>query len=370
MLPSLCSDWAFSAYFTQPDEIGKEILISRAQNLNHKYYLTAQHYINQLDSRTKQGHEVMLQSEADITIGVITVHREAKTHVTPGYLTQTLAKLDELIKLDNNFRIALFVCDVSAPHQLHIEATNMSFYFPTYRGLSLHDGHSSFEKEKRDYICCLEKAMQTRSKYIMMVEDDAVPRDKLFDTLHYLLHMHPKLATKPSVPDPWAYLKLYYPVRWRGFGMEINEITDLISLAVLGGCFWLFAYKMLNFSTRGFELVVFVIGMLYTVVLVYTVGRQYFLDFLRISKDIHRVIPAPECCTPSILFPVDKVEEVVSYLRTQSCTEKYPIDLALENFVKSKHYHRWLVEPNLFTHIGMVSSMKSGMRFPEEFIYR
>ena len=40
------------------------------------------------------------------------------------------------------------------------------------------------------------------------------------------------------------------------------------------------------------------------------------------------------------------------------CTDKYPFDIAQEDFRKNKSIDAYLIEPNLLNHIGLVSAIK------------
>ena len=112
------------------------------------------------------------------------------------------------------------------------------------------------------------------------------------------------------------------------------------------------------------------VGSLYAILVAFMVGRQYIMEWRRISKFTYRVVPAPDCCSPAILYAADKAKQLSAYLKTKTCSSSYPIDLAMDEFAKVNNYKKYLVEPNLLQHIGMFSSIKAKSAFPQRFIYR
>ena len=99
---------------------------------------------------------------------------------------------------------------------------------------------AAVRKETADYAAALAACLDYKPRYVLVIEDDALPRPELFTDLRHHLgslgQMYLKLSTPRShdVMPNWAYLKLYYPEKWSGF--ELHQVT-LLSLVscVLGG---------------------------------------------------------------------------------------------------------------------------------------
>ncbi|KAB0388499.1 hypothetical protein E2I00_014179 [Balaenoptera physalus] len=69
---------------------------------------------------------------------------------------------------------------------------------------------NSFEKEKQDYVYCLESSLQTYNPdYVLMVEDDPVSEEQIFPALEHLLRAR---FSEPHLRYA-LYLKLYHPAR-------------------------------------------------------------------------------------------------------------------------------------------------------------
>ena len=114
----------------------------------------------------------------------------------------------------------------------------------------------------------------------------------------------------------------------------------------------------------------FLLGFIYLVLVALSVGRQHLINWRRISKGTYTVLPAPNCCSPAILYKADKAKELSDYLKTLKCSATFPIDYAIDQFARDGGYSKFLIEPNLVQHIGMLSTLKSWSLHPEEFIYR
>ncbi len=124
------------------------------------------------------------QDKVELVIGVITVQRILKDQEL-GYLTQVIAKLHQLFQKDQRFTSkVLFICNIHAGKGAHAEADMLSQFFVTVMKNHEPDpsvtANASFEREKQDYVFCLERATEYYPKYILLIEDDAVPRDDLF----------------------------------------------------------------------------------------------------------------------------------------------------------------------------------------------
>ncbi len=117
------------------------------------------------------------------------------------------------------------------------------------------------------------------------------------------------------------------------------------------------------------ELLAFLLGAIYFVLLAMLIGRQYLLELRRLSPYLYSVAPSAGCCTPSVLYPTEVVAVLMNYLKQVKCTAKFGVDLAVDNFILENGYQRFSVTPNLFKHIGYVSTLKGKARKPEQFLF-
>ena len=175
----------------------------------------------------------------------------------------------------------------------------------------------------------------------------------------------------PGVEE-WAYLKLYYPDRWKGFAFEVVPLLELLGLGLIGGSLFVGFGCFCRPKEKRYVMVrvPFLLGFIYLVLVALSVGRQHLINWRRISNCTYTVLPAPNCCSPAILYKADKAKELSDYLKTLKCSATFPIDYAIDQFARDGGYSKFLIEPNLVQHIGMLSTLKSWSLHPEEFIYR
>lgn len=358
----------------------------RATKLNDLHLTKAHEHIAKLQENQSSISRKRLTSrdyaQVDLAIGVITVPRSHSSYRL-DYLTQTFAKLHEGIAQDpvHFNRKTLFICNTFPGPGNHSELQPLRSLVPVHDKYSGYDAHAAdlnrFEKEKQDYVYCLDQALLYKPKYILIVEDDSLAVDSMFEVLHYVLlnlvENKFSLGDRTHNTEKWAYLKLFYPNRWKGYGFELIPMLELMSIASVGGTlFVLIGYrcnKRESFSMLS-TVIYFLIGSIYLALAAYMVGRPYLIEWRRISKYTYTVIPAPECCSPAILYATEKAKELRNYLTMAKCTSKYPVDFAMDEFVKVNNYTKYLIEPNLMQHIGMFSSIKSKSKNPQQFIYR
>lgn len=88
-------------------------------------------------------------------------------------------------------------------------------------------------------------------------------------------------------------------------------------------------------------------------------GRVSLLELRRLSPQLYQVTPAPSCCTPAMLFTELGAEQIGSYLLNVTCTSIKSTDYWIEEFRRASADRALLVQPNLFKHIGMVSSLRT-----------
>ncbi len=384
VLPVMCSEWAYSKYFDDSDKVLKEDLEKRVIAANTQRVSQAEHYLSTLDANhTLARYRRLLQQNTNnivaLAIGVVTVRRTAPD-IKLNYLTQVMTHLDKIVKKDTKFqKKALFICNTFAGPGEHEEAKTLSKFFPVQMKYPQNDAAASimdkFEKEKADYAYCLYQALEYNPKYVLIVEDDAIPKDYMLEVLSYLLSdvVEYKYEAGDHVRNvqQWAYLKLFYPERWQGYANEGRRLLELLAVASLGGSVFLFIYLKTRqrVSSRTEQALVFTVGAIYFTVSAVLVGRQYLVEWRRVSRYTYTVIPAPGCCSPAILYTSDMAKQMAHYFDTIKCNAKFPIDFAMDTFALERKYKRYLVEPNLMNHIGMFSSMKSKNKHPEEFLF-
>jgi len=74
----------------------------------------------------------------------------------------------------------------------------------------------------------------------------------------------------------------------------------------------------------------------------------------------HYLVPDKFCCTQAILYTAKYAQDVAAYLDRTSCNETFHKDDALWKFATLGY----LMQPNVFEHIGVWSSVRHGFVDP------
>lgn len=249
------------------------------------------------------------------------------------------------------------------------------------------------EKERFDYMFCLHAGLLFHPRYVLLVEDDALALPDMPGVVeHALNRVRHALDTRPHHPtfhvrwnaseapcpsnysEPleelvdsareafpagpvsvprFAYLKLYFPPLWQGFALEVPQLLDLFSVtvvlaALLTGVMTLVLRR--SPSPRTVRQVVVV-----SLVLVLLTGRQNANELRRVSRHLYRLQTSPDCCTPAVLYPADVIPPLVTWLVHSG--PRAHVDLCIAEFVRRFALPAFIVEPNLFSHIGQVTSL-------------
>ncbi|XP_069083064.1 post-GPI attachment to proteins factor 4-like [Pleurodeles waltl] len=300
-----------------------------------------------------------------LVVTVITVRRTPQYH----YLMQVVSRFHRLLVECGNDcpRTHLFICNVDRKPSSHEDAVILNKIFhhternntdPQYFTTDpQHIHRNPFEKEKRDYIYCLEETLLSFSpEYVLLVEDDAVPEAEIFRVLNYLL-----LFRFPGRPLGGAlYIKLYHPERLQNYlNPEPMRILEWLGVGMFVGTIFSLLYAQARRQTRPtWRTVIFFA--LYSMVLVEVVGRHYLLELRRLSPSLYNLAPATECCTQAMLYSSSSAQRVLGYLSEIQCKPGFAKDTALYSILQQTEEWALVVEPNLVQHIGLFSSLPRG----------
>lgn len=396
LLPILCYNLPFSSYFLA-SPISNNETATMLYDFNQQRVRRAYSYFK---SQTPAGNlryydSVENSSEIYLTVAIITVSRAVeKKRQDPGYILQTSAGMDKFAKSHEfSHRTFVFVCNVDMNPQEHKEAMFLRKYLPfTERyGLSsfkLEDKYQNqhnysiyqtkkiegkYEKETMDYSYCLKVAKSFDPEYVLMVEDDAIPHNDLAYVLKYTLENHlVDNRRSTSQRKDFAYLKLYYPERWQGYAFDVPMFLELLSIGSVGGGVTLVVFQCLAKRRRDYyslRLSRFLIWMGFFILTAEFVGRQNVMEVRRLSKYLYKFRQASECCTQAMLYPSAIVDSLTTYLTTLPSFKH--TDLSIYDFTLQTNTPTYQLEPNLFYHVGMQSSLnKSRIRILEQFLFR
>ena len=319
-------------------------------------------------------HPARMNTTLAIAIITVSRNRHSIENYEPNYLTQTLATFLKLLKERsagcNHSNVGLTVCNVDPEPNSYLEVQTLPSWVSVFQRFSHNSmplAHMSYndkiEKEKQDYVFCLEKMLAQNTSHVLLVEDDALPLADLFPVLDYLVFS--KSENIDMSLRNVTYFKLYHPERLLGFiSIEPERIPELISLSCLVSIILLRIY--IKWLSRTSVSVTFIWSTLfiYSILTLLALGRVNVIEFRRLSKYLYQLTPAPTCCTPAMLFPRQGGQLVADYLKTITCRSKYAKDTALDAFRKKKGLVARMVQPNLFKHIGQFSSLRSELVNP------
>ncbi|XP_071394862.1 post-GPI attachment to proteins factor 4-like [Centroberyx affinis] len=284
------------------------------------------------------------------------------------YLLQVMQRLIGLLGGCGERRCAeVLVCDVESGPQENEDASLLEDHFRVIRRSPEEQRRSrervnTFEKEKRDYVYCLRKGWElVRPKNVVVLEDDALPRQDFFAVIKDLLSRRFALQT--------LYVKLYHPERLqRYWNPEPYRILEWIGLGLVGATALLLTFPYWNpfsfsFTLSATHLLFFT---LYIMAAAELAGRHYLLEVRRLSPQLYAVSPATECCTPAMLFPGNSSLRVAEYLDESFCVKGNAKDMVLYQMARSVPGERsHSLEPNLITHIGAFSSVRANPSRPK-----
>ncbi|ESO94281.1 hypothetical protein LOTGIDRAFT_232519 [Lottia gigantea] len=326
-------------------------------------------------------------NDLDMVVAIITMSRKKKQKDL-GYLLQSTWKMDKIVKDQERTSIFTFVCNVDKDPSNFEEANYLRSYLPyverfggsrphvadvpipdtnlTFRNYVSKD--KGYIKETIDYSFCLKVAKTRKSKYVLVLEDDAVARD---DFLLILDHIF-KYRFQHNINMPWAALKLYYPEKWTGYAYELDRLIELCSTGIVGSTIFTFLCYLILGLFKTFKkfntYLFFTIGFIFTVCSCCAIGRQNILEFRRFLPFTYQVLPSPNCCTVAMLYHSSILDELSDSMYHNAFGQKMKADFALANFIQNSKLPAYMIFPSLFRHIGRISSLPKPNKVAVEFI--
>lgn len=317
----------------------------------------ALHYFEQMQVPNSSEASGSDASQPLLLITIITVQRRNDFH----YVLQVASRFHRLLQKCGascqSHRVLL--CNVEADPSSHQDVRLLSSLFPVVsRDRTAENPDPSlnqFEKEKQDYVFCLEQSLQLYNpQYVLLVEDDAVPEEEIFSVLQHLFSAR---FCKPYLRDA-LYFKLYHPERLQRYlNPEPMRLLEWLGLGMFLGPALSCAYcRAAGRAGPGWGLVAFFA--LYSMALSELVGRHYGLELRRLHPGLYNVVPASECCTPAMLFPAGSARRAARFLRGLRCRRGFAKDTALYALLRAQGESAFVLEPNLVRHVGMYSSLR------------
>ena len=319
----------------------------------------------------ERNSEIKNGQKLDVGITVITVSRNEHRvkHYETKYLSQVVGRLLYLLnKTSNGLKYGLFVCNVDNKPASYDEIKTLPATIPTFERYSQGEKPPmDIFEEKQDYVFCMEETLKLNLSYVFLLEDDAYPHSQLIPVLEHVIHYH--IERRNAVGAQYrnvTYVKFYHPDRLLGYlSLEAERIPELVGASVVfGTILFLFYMHVVAGWKQNKVYVAWALCMAYCCLVCLFIGRQNLLELRRLSPHLYQVTPAPSCCTPAMLYPKRGGEIIASHLKRVKCMRSFGKDMALEEIRKRETFVGLLVQPNVFEHIGMYSSVREDMVDP------
>ncbi|XP_072021395.1 post-GPI attachment to proteins factor 4-like [Amphiura filiformis] len=396
VLFTVCQKLPYSFFYRSYGS--NEINFARIRSLNNQRRSKAREVLSELNpSGTRRMYLQNGKSDhLTYAIGVVTVAR--KNFIAEvgelEYLTQVMTQLHDVIaKHGATNYVFPFMCNVDLKPEDFYEALHLAQYFPNETKLyssTYQEGSykrtGKMEMEKQDYVFCLESALEYNPDYVILIEDDAYPKDNFLEVLEHLIET--KLETNIRRGERtlntvrWGWVKLMIPYsltkyhrNWFFFCQWVALALLLSGIVWLAHCFYIEccsstrqSANIIKTSSTSF-CVLLLFTFIYFLLIIWIIGRAYYVQVRSFSPYLHALEPGTSCCTQAVLFQSSEVPSIVKYLRSIKCSRHFPLDFALDNYRIDNNIKQYLVSPNIFSHIGFYSSIRQSFNTNEaEFV--
>ncbi|KAM5441403.1 hypothetical protein MferCBS31731_003474 [Microsporum ferrugineum] len=214
------------------------------------------------------------------------------------------------------------------------------------------------EKGLFDYVYLLKACQAMGAPHVIMVEDDVLAMDGWYHRTKEAL-IDAERQTKQLGTSNYLYLRLFYTQGLLGWNNEewlIYLISSMAVIAALWGILvtarWYIPRLSKQLSNKVILLICLVHGPI-CILLFFASGR---LSMLPIQPGVHQM-PRFGCCSQALVFPHDRVADVISWYETKKIGFA---DSLLEEYANSNNEIRWALTPSVFQHIGVKSSKQDG----------
>ena len=365
LLPLTCRNLRYSKYYTgggDGETEEKQLLMVQENERLAKEALD-----NLADLPEEKEMTKTQESSVNVTFGVaiITAKRSASLSVngqfySPSYLTRVLEGIQ--LSLRNakqrisNFQSKVIVCNANGENDLSEELKRLVSKVKIIHLKSGQKGASIFTKEKSDYANCLKLLMENvNSSYYIVFEDDALPKKAFFYTVTKIVNFWPRIQ------DDVMSVKLYHPETFLEYTTypSFSRVVEAICVGILSGFLIALFHTLFINRDEEFQLqiLIFVLAGIYFVALIECIGRVYFTEVRRSHWQFYSMVPSPGCCTPVMLFTKPGAN-IFSKCLTNKSYESEKLDFLLEKCAYDNWMTTWYIEPNLASHIGLISSLR------------
>lgn len=314
-------------------------------------------------SKTLQNHP-KASSDPSICIGIATVQRNDARYfdLLVGSLLDGLSEAER-----SDILLLPFIANID-PHAHY--AYNESWLFNladevlTYDNVSMRDkarmrsqetpkGH--MKKALFDYSFTLQRCLESKAPYILMLEDDAIAADGWYRrTKAALADMETRSEYSRSI-----YLRLFYNTRIQGWNSEFWPhylFWSIVFEVLLASALWIIHRSNVaaaRFLTPRTILTILFVYSPACVALYFAAGR---LTVQPNPIGIHQM-NSYGCCSQALLFPREQIPPLLAYFKKRRTGLR---DVLIEMYADNNELTRWALTPSVFQHIGSRSSKWKG----------
>jgi len=382
ILPPLCRHNAFSLYYRPPDnpqelvarEEAKEGLEAKAALL--KKIKTLENTQRKIEATTRnvssdeESASALDSSErrlVRLAVLVITVRRTTDSSSPTNYLARSLEPLIRQEELQEK-KVPLLVCNPSfSEHpELEVLAPLLSRVSPLPTP-EHQKREGKLRQQTENYVSCIRSALSALSANVdslLVLEDDAVIMEGFFPIVTKILE------EKRSLAKSWLDFKLYSPPQWQGFfDLCPVPLTEWVSTScLLGILFEALLYQVLHqvgtrSTIRGQRRIFATFLASFTLLFI---QRQHWSAWRRIHHQFYYLLPASQCCTPAVIYSVTNLPPLLEYLLNDETST--PVDIAISQYRNTFAIPGFLLQPNIVSHIGRISST-GPPKPPLEYLY-
>lgn len=344
-------------------------------NLKQNYYFkTDKQFMNYLDkyfNSTKSAQESLLKwfetksnrtfqneylffknnykTNDVLCVGLITKERFSEQNY--DYATQTLMSLVTRIQQKHQNKVSITLFNVSnSPFQLN----NL---FKVININTTNDYSNTKIKEALDYSNIMRIISKRHEcKYGLLVEDDSIAAPnwylKLIETIDLL---------EAQYSNKWMCLKLFTSFRYYDWLIHFETIfKSILFVIIFASAEYFIIFNINKHFKFNFKLKKFAYAISLNLIVL-----KFYLNSSHISPLGYGVKKYSQGFnTVAILYPKDQLDLIAAYL--DSSTKQHliygkeflPKDIALNEYKKQNSLNEFILEPALFQHIGVHSSLR------------
>lgn len=260
------------------------------------------------------------------------------------------------IKLKHENKVRIVILNLNNDDSEDVNKFKSILHIERVSSLLIKPDKNERVKELLDYIAVIERFHRLKCNYTLLVEDDAIAALDWFESINDVLSNH--LLNENN----WIFVKLFtgYKLYDWDWLMYPEAILRVIFFSIVFGTFQVFLIKN-KIKAKIWKLIV--------IILIY-LNSLLLISWLN-TTSIHpvrsglRTYNSGFGCV-AVLYPRQILEnnKLVDYFK--STLENYisgrvnffePKDLLLDRFKKANNLTEYTIEPSVFQHIGMHSSL-------------